>query len=83
MLDKLQILWYNTDVVERLGSLNCVNLLKYSPEHDDKRLKRIWRCRLMVSQLAYTQFSSRLGQNQSSTLCAATMIKSKSNEVII
>lgn len=37
----------------------------------------------MVSQLAYTQFSSRLGQNQSSTLCAATMIKSKSNEVII
>lgn len=37
----------------------------------------------MVSQLAYTQFSPRLGQNQSSTLCAATMIKSKSNEVII
>lgn len=27
----------------------------------------------MVSQLAYTQFSPRLGQNQSSTLCAATM----------
>lgn len=26
----------------------------------------------MVSQLAYTQFSPRLGQNQSSTLCAAT-----------
>nr|DAT39508.1 MAG TPA: hypothetical protein [Bacteriophage sp.] len=28
----------------------------------------------MVSQLAYTQFSPRLGQNQSSTLCAATKV---------
>lgn len=37
----------------------------------------------MVSQLAYTQFSPRLGQNQSSTLCAATMMKFKFNEVII
>lgn len=53
--------------------LHCEPPVKYSPEHDDKRLKSIWRCRLMVSQLVYTQFSPRLGQNQSSTLCAATM----------
>ena len=38
VLDKQRILWYNTDVVERLGNLFIVNLLEYSPEHDDKRL---------------------------------------------
>ena len=81
MLDKQHLLWYNTDVVERLGNLFLVSLLEYSPEHDDKRLNEKWRCRLMVSQRSYKPFSSRLGQNQSSTLCAATMIKS--NEVMI
>ena len=40
MLDKQRLLWYNTDVVERLGNLFLVSLLEYSPEHDDKRLKR-------------------------------------------
>ena len=40
MLDKQRILWYNADVVEKLGNLFLVNLLEYSPEHDDKRLKR-------------------------------------------
>ena len=77
MLDKHQILWYNTDVVERLGNLFIVNLLEYSPEHDDKRLKRIWGVTLLGNEATYNrptrvQFFSR-----------PTMIKSKSNEVII
>ena len=55
MLDKQRILWYNTDVVERFGNLFIVNLLKYSPEHDDKRLKRIWGVTLLGNEATYNR----------------------------
>ena len=48
MLDKQHLIWYNTDVVERLGNLFLVNLLEYSPEHDDKRLNEYLRVAKLV-----------------------------------